>query len=47
MEKAYKDLDIQFLPDALIQELKKNNLLQTDIFLINLNSINEHFHNLF
>jgi hypothetical protein len=38
MEKAYQDLDIQFLPD----NISTNNLTQPDGFLDNLNVINEH-----
>jgi hypothetical protein len=74
MQKAYKDLDIQFLPDNLVKELNQkafirdfsvnsnslmipessrnnsisnellslNNFIETDTFLIHINSINEH-----
>jgi uncharacterized protein YggT (Ycf19 family) len=77
MQKAYKDLDIQFLPDNIVKELNQkaitpdfsltsnslmipessinnsistellsiNNLIETDTFLISINSINEHLHN--
>jgi uncharacterized protein YggT (Ycf19 family) len=76
MQKAYKDLDIQFLPDNIVQELNqqkltadltsfnaipdtnitnyistailsKDNLIQTDTVLANLDFINQQFHNLF
>ena len=69
MQKAYKDLDIQFLPDNIIQRLNqqgnlvtqqsnvsnyisteilsKDNLIQTDTVLANLDFINQQFHNLF
>ena len=77
MQKAYKDLDIQFLPDNIVKELNQkavirdfsgtsnslmipessinnsistellsiNHLIETDTFLIQINSINEHLQN--
>jgi hypothetical protein len=77
MEKAYGDLDIQFLPDKIVEEfqqqklasqlssiqnsfqatnvnlkdsistelLSKDNLLEKDVLLNNLNFLNEQFHN--
>ena len=76
MQKAYKDLEIQFLPDNIVDKLNqqtlttkissiqgisdtniknyisteifsKENLIQTENFLANLNYINEQFSNLF
>jgi hypothetical protein len=58
MQKAYKDLDIQFLPDTVVQGLNKNltlseisdSLMATSNYLShNLSPeilANEHFHNL-
>jgi tagatose-1,6-bisphosphate aldolase non-catalytic subunit AgaZ/GatZ len=44
MQKAYQNLDIQFLPDSLIQELINKNYEGHQLFP-SINSMNEHFHN--
>jgi len=43
MQKAYQDLDIQFLPDKIVNELNQQKLLEVSIFS---NTINEQFHHL-
>lgn len=48
MQKAYKDLEIQFLPDTILKEvpsteiLSRNNLSETNEFLNNFDSFNDH-----
>jgi hypothetical protein len=40
MEKAYKDLDIQFLPDTIIQDL---NLQTLDSLVSQISNLSESF----
>jgi uncharacterized protein YggT (Ycf19 family) len=48
MQKAYKDLEIQFLPDTILKEvpsteiLSRNNLSETNEFLNNFDSFNDY-----
>ena len=55
MQKAYKDLDIQFLPEKIIKELNHQTILspsteilstETNEFFNNFGLLNEHLQNL-